>query len=408
MRLFGRHDLIPAAGLAAALVVAFSEPVGHLLDSVRAVEEWHGLHLLPALAILAFVFMLHQLWKRQELRARSLAANAAAREATERAADMGRLVALGQDLGRSLDPESIRTAAAAHLPQLAPGRALRVTLRSDGFWSPLVLAGAGAERQRGAARASVAEGVPVSREVRFPMLVAEEELGVVTVSPEPPLSVHQRSMMTAAAALLAVSLKNAALLREVHETSVRDVLTGCFNRRHALEVIDSELRRARRSGAQISLLMFDLDRFKAINDGYGHLCGDAVLTAVGARMTAVLRGGDLKCRYGGEEFLVLLVDTPLSGACRVAEVLRNDIEAQIIPWREESVRVTASVGVTAARPDEVDGLALIARADDALYLAKQRGRNRVCVADDMATVVEGNSDVAAVPAAPRLVARSAM
>jgi diguanylate cyclase (GGDEF)-like protein len=216
------------------------------------------------------------------------------------------------------------------------------------------------------------------------MIVTEEELGVVTVSPAPPLSVHQRSMMTAAAALLAVSLKNAALLREVRETSVRDAHTGCFNRAHALEVLDSELRRARRSGAPVSLLMFDLDRFKGINDNHGHLCGDAVLAAVGARMAAVLRGGDLKCRYGGEEFLVLLADTPLAGARRVADVLRRDIEAQIIPWRETSVSVTASVGVAAAGPGETDGLALIARADDALYLAKQQGRNRVCVADAFA------------------------
>ena len=91
------------------------------------------------------------------------------------------------------------------------------------------------------------------------------------------LADHQRSVLSAAAALIAVSLKNSELFREVRENSVRDALTGCFNRMHALEVLDAELRRARRSRLPLSLVMFDLDNFKGINDRLGHLCGDAVL-----------------------------------------------------------------------------------------------------------------------------------
>jgi len=183
----------------------------------------------------------------------------------------------------------------------------------------------------------------------------------------------------AAEAMLAVSRKNADLFHEVRENSVRDALTGCVNRKHALEVMHTALRRARRSKQPVTLLLFDLDGFKGINDRCGHLCGDAVLAAVGARMHAVLRGSDLKCRYGGEEFLVLLPDTPLAGAERVAETLRRELEANPVDWRGEAIVVTASFGVTQALPDEIDAEAIIGRADAAMYRAKAQGRNRVLV-----------------------------
>jgi diguanylate cyclase len=125
------------------------------------------------------------------------------------------------------------------------------------------------------------------------------------------------------------------------------------------------------------MIMFDIDHFKDVNDRYGHLCGDAVLAAVGAKIREVLRGSDMKCRYGGEEFLVLLPETPLEGAKRVADTLRRDLEELSINWKSEIVRVTASFGVTVAQPAEIDGPALIGRADAALYRAKDQGRNCV-------------------------------
>ena len=191
-------------------------------------------------------------------------------------------------------------------------------------------------------------------------------------------------MLTAAATLLGISLRNAALFREVRENSLRDPLTGCFNRTHSLEVIDTELRRARRSHAPVSLIMFDLDHFKDVNDKYGHLCGDAVLTAVGARMGEVLRGSDLKCRYGGEEFLILLPETALDGAKRVADTLRQELAEMRIPWKDQTVGITGSFGVTTATPAEVDPQSLIARADAALYRAKDQGRNCVRLGSETA------------------------
>jgi diguanylate cyclase (GGDEF)-like protein len=180
-----------------------------------------------------------------------------------------------------------------------------------------------------------------------------------------------------AGALLAISLRNAQLFHEVRDNSLRDGLTGCFNRTHALEVIDTELRRARRSKMPVAIIMFDIDHFKDVNDRYGHLCGDMVLAAVASKMRDVLRGSDLKCRYGGEEFLVLLPETPLEGAKRVADTLRSDIAAMPITWKDETVSITASFGVSLALPTETDAQAIIGRADAALYLAKDQGRNCV-------------------------------
>jgi two-component system cell cycle response regulator len=130
----------------------------------------------------------------------------------------------------------------------------------------------------------------------------------------------------------------------------------------------------------VSAIMFDLDQFKSINDTQGHLAGDSVLVAVGTRMRSVLRGSDLKCRYGGEEFLIVLPDTPLEGARRVAESLRRDIEAHSVRWGQGEIRATASFGVATNVPGEIDSLSLVSRADAAMYHAKEGGRNCVRIA----------------------------
>ena len=382
----GRNDAVLMIGLTVALFVIFSGPVASLLDYVREIEETKGLHLLPALVILATIFSFHQLRKRQEIRTESLSVARAAQEATERAAEMSRLVAFGHALARTMDSESsdsIRGVLSAHLPLLAPGRGVWVMTRTrGGHWESQVTVGESmpADRER-AARRALGEADPVvgptPTEICSPMIIGGVPEGVLGVAPEPPLTDHQRSVLSAAAALLAVSLKNSQLFREVRENSVRDGLTGCFNRAHALEVLDAEIRRARRSKLPLSLIMLDLDNFKEINDRHGHLCGDAVLAAVGARMKSELRGSDLKCRYGGDEFMVILPDTPLAGAKQVSENLRTALESHLIVWNGDQVRVTASFGVGVVNPTDQDPLAAVGRADAALYRAKERGRNDV-------------------------------
>jgi diguanylate cyclase (GGDEF)-like protein len=257
-----------------------------------------------------------------------------------------------------------------------------MTRTRAGHWESQAIVGESlsVDRER-AARRALGEADPLvgttPTEICFPMIIAGIPEGVLGVAPEPPLTDHQRSVLSAAAALLAVSLKNLELFREVKENSVRDGLTGCFNRSHTLEMLDAELRRARRSKLPLSLVMFDLDNFKGINDRHGHLCGDAVLAAVGATMKAELRGSDLKCRYGGDEFMVILPDTPLGGAQQVSENLRRAIAEHPVTWNDAQVMITASFGITSISKGEHDPVAAIARADGALYRAKQRGRNGI-------------------------------
>jgi diguanylate cyclase (GGDEF)-like protein len=396
MRVMGRNDAVLMVGLTVALFVIFSGPVAKLLDYVREVEKIHGLQLLPALVILATIFSFHQLRKRQEIRAESQSVTRAAADATERAAELSRLVAFGHALARTMDSQShdsIRAAMAAHIPLLAPGRDAWVMTRTRaGVWESLVAVGDSSpgDRER-AARRALGEADPfigpTPSEVCFPMIIAGTPEGVLGVAPEPPLTDHQRSVLSAAAALLAVSLKNAELFREIRENSVRDGLTGCFNRTHAAEVLDAELRRARRSKLPLSLLMFDLDNFKNINDRHGHLCGDAVLAAIGAIMKSELRGSDVKCRYGGDEFMVILPDTPVGGARQVSENLRRAIAERPVVWNDGQITVTASFGITAVNTADHDPRTAIARADSALYRAKQIGRNAIQVEEQTPSLV---------------------
>jgi diguanylate cyclase (GGDEF)-like protein len=399
MNIVGRQDRALLAGLAVALIVVFAKPIQYLLDVAREVERSSGLALVPALIILTVVFVFHQQSKRLEARARASAAEEKASDASARASEMERLVMFGQALGRSLDIETIRDVVGQHLPKLAGSDQAWVMVRKEGHWQALGGALRDGRRDTDVAHADIADRTlpsdgpnastdPIMAAGHFcvPMTAGGHAVGVVGIPDTAgPFGEGRRRTLAAAATLLAVSLQNAQLLRELRETSLRDGLTGCFNRTHALEVVDVELRRACRSQMPVSLIMFDIDRFKNVNDRYGHLCGDAVLAAVGSRMRDVLRGSDLKCRYGGEQFLVLLPETPLEGAKRVADSLRRELAEMVVTWTDEAVTITVSLGVTVAMPSEINSDALISRADAALYRAKDQGRN--CVRLSLETAV---------------------
>ncbi len=171
---------------------------------------------------------------------------------------------------------------------------------------------------------------------------------------------------------------------ELRRLATVDELTGLHNRRHFFEVGERLLERLRCDGRPAALLLFDLDHFKAINDTHGHAAGDRVLRAVAARCRRVLRPGDLLARLGGEEFAVLLPDTPRLPALRVAERLRRAVaglRVQVAPGT--TVGPTLSAGIATA--EEVAGGLdrLLAAADRALYRAKAEGRNRVAVAEPL-------------------------
>ena len=398
MKIFGRQDLLLIAALTTALVIVFSSSISRGLDYAREIERQSGLTLVPALVLLTAAFFFHQYRRNHQQQAKAEAAMLATKEAEHRAEELERLVGFGQALSRSLDFDSIRMAITQHLPQIAATPRLWVLVQQGPEWMALAGDTRGAEEvlQWGdlaeqllaAGPEKTPQNLTEARAIGFPLLVGGKAVGVLGVKPESgTLAGDRRRIIEAAAALLAVSVKNAQLFREVKDNSVKDALTGCFTRGHAIEVIDAELRRARRSQTPVSLIMFDLDHFKDVNDRYGHLCGDAVLSAVGKRMKEVLRGSDLKCRYGGEEFLVLLPETPLHGARRVAETLRREIAERPVPWAGEGLTVTASFGLAQTMPGEVNVQSVIARADQALYRAKDDGRNCVRIAAETTALV---------------------
>ncbi len=199
-------------------------------------------------------------------------------------------------------------------------------------------------------------------------------------------SVHQLSFLALIGLILTLGFTfpwmiNARLITNIYQTSLRDTLTNIYNRRAMEEMIPRELSRASRLGAELSIIILDLDHFKRINDQYGHQVGDQTLSGIGQLLTSQLRKQDISFRIGGEEFLVVLPDTPIDSAVLVAEKLRQKIaETRFAPKQRETW--TASFGVAQLIPGD-DWDALMKRADAALYLAKHKGRNRVCEVSDV-------------------------
>jgi diguanylate cyclase (GGDEF)-like protein len=163
---------------------------------------------------------------------------------------------------------------------------------------------------------------------------------------------------------------------EAHERSMTDPLTGLYNRYGLQRALSREKAEARRYDRPLSCLMIDLDKFKAVNDTYGHPIGDLTIKQVSMILTEALRRSDIVFRYGGEEFLVLLPETDLSGALSLGEKIRTMALDRIFGSQERHFHLTLSVGAAELHADE-SGNDMIARADMALYHAKETGRNRV-------------------------------
>jgi diguanylate cyclase (GGDEF)-like protein/PAS domain S-box-containing protein len=158
-----------------------------------------------------------------------------------------------------------------------------------------------------------------------------------------------------------------------------DPLTGLLNRRRFLEQAEKEFLRSRRYRHELSAVMLDIDHFKTINDTHGHFVGDQVLIALSRAAENVLRDIDILGRWGGEEFVILMPETPLAGAAILAERLREVLARLTVDTTAETVRFTISAGVAARSESDAGLTGILQRADSALYAAKQHGRNRIQV-----------------------------
>lgn len=230
--------------------------------------------------------------------------------------------------------------------------------------------------------------------ITIPLLVGEKSLGVLTVGHPSgkPFRETEIQFLTSLANQIAVAVDRCRLYSRTKELSVRDELTGLYNRRHFQEVMRMEIKRASRFASATSLLMIDVDFFKEFNDTFGHVKGDLMLKELARLLTEHVREVDTVARWGGEEFVVVLPDTSLTDAVHVAEKLRSLVEEQSAVFctlLEVARALTVSIGVS-SYPECADSEeAVLNTADVALYEAKERGRNCVVVSGEAVAVREG-------------------
>jgi diguanylate cyclase (GGDEF)-like protein len=182
---------------------------------------------------------------------------------------------------------------------------------------------------------------------------------------------------------ISLAIANAKLRDELRDQSIRDPLTGLYNRRYFLDALRREVAIAERRGASVGLISFDADRFKAINDDHGHDAGDMVLCAIAARMAEIMTAGEVCCRFGGEEFAVLVPGADLAETAALAEKLREAIFLLQVRHLDGVLSpVSISAGVAAYPGSGLQAQEILRRADEALYRAKAQGRNRVVMAEE--------------------------
>lgn len=231
-------------------------------------------------------------------------------------------------------------------------------------------------------------GLPPASSLCVPM-AAHGEAGVLHLRLDPGAGLgidtaafteRRRRLAGIVAKHLAMALSNLALLERLHEQSVRDPLTGLYNRRHFEKTLRDEVRRADRGGGSLAVLMIDMDHFKRINDTFEHEGGDAVLQGLGETLVRSCRDEDVACRLGGEELALLLPGASLEAACQRAEELRQEVRALRVAHAGRTIHsLTVSVGV-AVYPDHGDEREVVRLADKAMYRSKETGRDRVSVA----------------------------
>ena len=262
-------------------------------------------------------------------------------------------------------------------PCLPPGRRIAVV---DGPWSEII-ASHGTVVEKDLTR--VPESVRLFKEtgsrMSIPLISFGQTLGVLTLHNARINAFRQSELQSleSVADICANSIQNAHYVERVKQLAYLDGLTGIFNRRFFELRIGEELERARRYGTGMAVIIADIDQFKSLNDDFGHLLGDEVLRQVSSLFHQQLRKTDVVCRYGGEEFAILLSQVNAQQALAIAEKLRAQVEAWQFPGVPRTVTISAGVAVCPDHGSNRDEL--VRSADNALYAAKQLGRNRSCL-----------------------------
>lgn len=214
----------------------------------------------------------------------------------------------------------------------------------------------------------------------LPLVVHQDAVGTLTLAARrrEAFGSAARTTLQVLANQVAGSLMNARMVRRLEELATQDGLTGCLNKRAFLDELDKRVRSAERFGKKLSLIVTDLDHFKAVNDTYGHATGDIVIKKLGEVLQRAKRETDVVARFGGEEFCILCEETDTSGATLLAERVREEMGKAVIQTEIGALSVTCSLGVATMPEHAGDRNALFEAADQALYAAKRSGRNKTC------------------------------
>jgi len=196
------------------------------------------------------------------------------------------------------------------------------------------------------------------------------------IQPKRNMHNYHSTIVNAVIGSISIALENTLNINQLKTAATVDPLTNCYNRRALDSLITSDIFYAKRYCTDLSVIMIDLDNFKKINDVHGHHAGDAVLKEICTLLPALVRKSDYLARYGGEEFVLVLPDTTLYSAVKLAEKLRKKIEMHETHLSDKGIKVTASFGV-ASLENKPDGGSLLREADERLYTAKAIGKNCV-------------------------------
>lgn len=221
---------------------------------------------------------------------------------------------------------------------------------------------------------------PLRSLISVPLMIGDKALGILRVDSQKvnKFSTEDLRFLQTISGLGSVAIENAQLYEHVEQLAIRDGLTNLYLRRYLLERMSEEIARHLRRKTQLSFLMIDLDKFKEYNDKFGHAAGDIVLRSVSMLLSNSFKDpGNLVCRYGGEEFCVLLPHCSKKKAVELAEIFRKKISEQTILLRREKTKMTVSIGVATFPKDAQVKEELIHEADKAMYQAKLNGRNQV-------------------------------
>lgn len=378
MRLIDRQDTPLAVALIVGTATMFAQPLRSFLSIAEEISGRYQIDLIPGLMIFGVVFTVH-FWKKfRAASAEVVRTTNDAEQARKGKEEMERLVSASNAIASALDMNALRVNVHTHLPAVLGPVPMWLAVTNGDSWSWLMEPAEGGESLLEAApgllrRIDGGSGVHQEWKV-FPLGPAGDAVGLLGVHVTAPPSAVGRVFINAVAGVLRVAVRNVQLVEQLESTSAVDPLTGCLNRAYGFDTLSKELRRARRTQLPLTILMIDLDNFKLVNDEHGHVAGDRLLAAVGDALHKALRSSDIKCRYGGDEFLIVLPETSIDSAQHVVSNIRRalgDIQLQV---ETGVLRCNASIGMAAAADGEVDAIALVQRADTAMYTDKARVR----------------------------------